>query len=158
PRGGIVPDEDRGGDPEEERAADGRIPAAGERIARAPTPADGARQGTRRHGTDPDHGRAGAGGPRGPLGRRGPPSEGGGRDAPRGPQRGRIPDRPGRGDRESEGRGTPERSVPASVPRDDERRVAGEPLEPVRDEHHEQGELARRARHPDRERARRSPG
>src|SRR5439155_41881 len=82
--------------------------------------ADGARQGTGRHGTDPDHGRAGAGGPRGPLGRRSAPSEGGGRDAPRGPQRGRIPDRPGRGDRESEGRGTPEGSVPASVPRDDE--------------------------------------
>src|SRR5207247_9684086 len=59
PRGVIVPDEDRGGDPEEERPADGRIPAAGERIAYAPTPADGARQGTGRHGAERDQGRAG---------------------------------------------------------------------------------------------------
>src|SRR5947208_1662399 len=157
PRGGVVPDEDRGSDPEEEPPPDGGLPPAGEGVPRPATAQHGPRQGPREPREAAGDGLASEGGPRGPRRRRSLVGEGRGRVPPGGPSGSGRPDRTGRGEREGAHRSDPEGPQSPAVPRDDEPRTPGEPLDPDGHADHEQGELARGARDADREWPRGNP-
>src|SRR5439155_19169598 len=127
PRGGVLSDENRGRDPEEEPPPDGGLSPAGEGVPRPATAEHGPRQGPREPREAAGDGRASEGRPRGPRGRRSLVGEGRGRVPPGGPPRPGRPDRTGRDEREGAHRADPEGPQPAALPRDDEPRTPGEP-------------------------------